>query len=211
MAVTAPVLTSGVGTPLITAVTAATAWLARSGGQPGPGRGPPTFPHPILRPRGRNKPPPTPHQPDPNTSEAREWRRVEHGARTRSTGERAWCKKRASACQSDARVSVRTSIITVPAYHPRAASGRLRPPPCVEKWSNAAASRLCTLASPEPCKAGRGRTSRKRSQGAATPANERRLCREKSTAITARRCAPPRSVPSLTNSVEHATITQRSR
>ena len=44
MAVTAPVLTSGVGTPLITAVTAATAWLARSGGQPGPGRGPPTFP-----------------------------------------------------------------------------------------------------------------------------------------------------------------------
>ena len=137
MAVTAPDLTSGVGTPLITAVTAATAWLARSGGQPGPGRGPPTFPHPILRPRGRNKPPPTPHQPDPNTSEAREWRRVEHGARTRSTGERAWCKKRASACQSDARVSVRTSIITVPAYHPRAASGRLRPPPCVEKRSNA--------------------------------------------------------------------------
>ena len=44
MAVTAPVLTSGVGTPLIMAVTAATAWLARSGGPAGAGPGPANFP-----------------------------------------------------------------------------------------------------------------------------------------------------------------------
>ncbi len=96
-------------------------------------------------------------------------------------------------------------------YQPLQLSGRLQPLPGRPSRRSASAKRRCSSTLRDPSLCCGARSSSWCPHGAATAAKEHLLHLRKSTAMTARRCAPPRSSPLHTYVGELCTITHGTR